>query len=149
MSAARAGVWPVEDLRVFLDGIWRVERAVRGPQSAALSALRGTAEFTPAGGGMRYTEYGRLSFGDSAVLAERRFHYDFPTPDRAAVRFRCGQPFHDLDLTTGRDSVVHLRAGDVYRGRYRVDDPRTWWVCWWITGPRKNFRTLTRYRRIA
>jgi hypothetical protein len=109
--------------------------------------LAGTACFTPAPGGLRYTERGTLIFGGYRGDAVQNYTFALITPGVAAVAFEDGRPFHTLDLTAGRADIIHACAPDSYRGRYRVECRESWSLAWIVTGPRKNLSIGTRYRR--
>ncbi|HYD30075.1 MAG TPA: DUF6314 family protein [Azospirillaceae bacterium] len=149
MESAIPRLWPVPNLRAFLTGVWKVERSVMGESPLALGHLRGTARFEPSGQTMRYEEQGCLSFGRSTVAAVRRLLFDFPAPTRAEVQFPDGQPFHQLDLATGDATVEIERDGTRWRGHYTVLDQRNWCVVWRVTGPCRDFRSVTRYSRLS
>lgn len=152
MGTANAALWPVDDLGRFLAGDWAMERSVLGEVPFAASHLLGVAHFAVNDSGLHYAEQGWMSFGRSAVSAERSLlfaRHSSGAPGRAVIRFGNGLPFHSLDLSTGHDCVVYVRQGDVYRGYYRVLDPQNWCVAWRITGQHKDFTTVTRYHRLA
>jgi hypothetical protein len=145
---ANAGMWPVTDLRAFLTGAWRIARTLHDARVGQDGSLEGTAEFTPRpDGGLNYLETGILRLGDHVGPAEQTYLYAFPTPDHAEVFRRDGSPFHALDLCTGHAEATHQCGADLYRGSFQVTGPDSWTAEWSVTGPRKDYRMLTRYNR--
>jgi hypothetical protein len=79
--------------------------------------------------------------------ALQSYRYAFPEPGRAAVHFRDGRFFHDLDLTAGRWTVTHLCNPDRYDGEFTVLDADRWRIVWRVSGPRKDLTLDSSYRR--
>jgi Family of unknown function (DUF6314) len=130
----------------FLPGTWSVERDVR---DAALGAGRftGTAAFTACDGGLAWEERGRLRLGA----------YDGPARRELAVRaedggwmvrFADGRPFHPLELRPAGWPVIHPCGADAYAGEYTVLGPDAFDVRWRVSGPAKDQRIESRYRRV-
>ncbi len=149
VADGNVGLWPVRDLRAFFQGVWRLERILVDGRLGQGGSMEGTALFAPSGPQrLLYSESGILRFGDYQGTAEHSYLYDFPAPGRAEITKHDGQRFHDLDLSRGRASVTHDCGPDLYRGLYGVADQDEWWVEWQVTGPRKDQRITTRYRRL-
>jgi hypothetical protein len=111
--------------------------------------LTGMACLTPCAQGLNYEEAGELQFGAyrGDVTARYRFVIDDGNTGAIAVLFADGRLFHRLDLSSGRDDVLHDCAPDRYRGRYRATGPDGWASSWHIAGPRKRMLIATRYAR--
>lgn len=149
MADGNPRVWPVADLRDFLQGVWRLDRILVDGCQGQGGSMEGTALFAPFGGErLLYSESGLLRMGDYEGMAEQSYFYAFPAPQRAAISRHDGQFFHDLDLSSGMASVAHACGDDRYRGRYGVINPSHWWMEWLVAGPRKDQRITTRYRRL-
>lgn len=149
VADGNARLWPVSDLRDFLLGVWRLDRILVDGRLGQGGTMEGTALFAPSGRRLLYSEAGKLRFGGHVGTAEQSYFYDFPQPGRAAITRHDGTPFVDLDLTAGRTEVVHRCGDDLYRGTFGVSASAHWWVEWEVTGPRKDQRISTRYRRLA
>jgi hypothetical protein len=134
------------DLIELLAGRWSVERRLEDRRSGRSGEFTGTATFTPDGDGLRWTEQGRIRFGDHDGPAGRRLSIA-PAGDGWLVAFDDGRPFHALDLAGGACVVEHVCGADRYDGEYRLRDPDTLEVTWRVTGPRKDVEIVTRYRR--
>jgi hypothetical protein len=142
----------VNDLKEFLRGVWWLRRQLHDHAAGQPGQLVGSAVFSPSGADLHYSEKGRLVIGDHANPvyegpALQSYRYAFPEPGRAAVHFRDGRFFHDLDLTAGRWTATHLCDPDRYDGEFTVLDADRWRVVWRVTGPRKDLTLDSSYRR--
>jgi hypothetical protein len=142
----------ISDLREFLQGSWRLERRLDDRRAGQQGRLSGQALFAPVEGDLLYREEGRLTIGDHVGPAEQSYRYAFPAPGegnaaRAAVHFRDGRFFHDLDLSRGVWACTHFCDPDRYEGEFSVLDADTWRVVWRVTGPRKDLTLDSTYRR--
>ncbi len=135
------------DLKAFLQGVWELTRTLEDRRAGQRGRLDGQAVFAPADAGLVYRERGVLCLGAFTGPAERVYRYGFPAPGRAEVAFEDGRVFHDLDLSHGRWSVAHSCRDDLYRGLFRLAAPGAWEAVWLVTGPRKDYRLVTRYNR--
>lgn len=141
------GGFPVADLRAFLAGRWRVVRLIEDRRAGQRGRLDGLALWAPAAGALAYREDGVLRLAGFEGPANRRYRYEFPAPARAEVRFEDGAPFHVLDLSGGAWRARHRCSADLYEGRFRAEGPCAWEARWRVTGPRKDYALVTRYRR--
>jgi Family of unknown function (DUF6314) len=137
----------VSDLKRFFQGVWRLERRIDDRRAGQQGSLSGEAVFIPDGAGLLYSEDGRMVIGGHDGTATQTYRYTFPDAGRAAVSFRDGRFFHDLDLRTGAWSCTHLCDPDRYDGEFTVLGPDTWRVVWKVTGPRKDLTLDSTYRR--
>lgn len=139
--------YPVQDLRAFLTGRWRIARRIRDARQDLSGRLAGYANFTAAPQGLIHDEAGLLRFGGYEGEATRRYLFAFDRPGAAFVHHADGSPFHELDLSSGLANIAHHCGGDIYRGRYWVLDKEEFVVSWAVSGPRKRYRMTTFYRR--
>lgn len=142
----------INDLKRFLHGTWRLERSLDDRRAGQRGSLSGEAVFTGQGDDLLYREEGRLTIGDHANPvyegpALQSYRYAFPEAARAAVHFRDGRFFHDLDLTSGAWACTHRCDPDRYEGAFSVLGPDSWRVVWRVTGPRKDLILDSSYRR--
>ncbi|MFE1437721.1 DUF6314 family protein [Streptomyces sp. NPDC058739] len=143
--------WPVPDVFAYLAGSWRVARVVRDLTDGTEGVFTGTTAFTPLdGGGLLHHESGTFTWRGTARPAERSLRFlPGPRPGTADVRFADGRPFHDLDLTTGRHTVGHPCAADLYRGEFTVTGADRWRTVWRVGGPAKDLLLTTDYEARA
>lgn len=139
--------WPVQDLGAFLTGEWRLARVVDDRRANLRGRFRGRAIFRPIDGGLAYRESGLLRFGNYCDVAQQTYIYRLLDQSRAEVRFRDGQSFHVLDLSTGDWIAPHICESDRYDGRFCVRDGNVFEVRWTIAGPRKDLTVVSRLRR--
>lgn len=123
-------------------GRWSVARVIRHAGGGTVR-FRGTAEWVPEGDRLRCVETGRLE-QDGAGYEARRETLWQDAGDGIAVAFADGRPFHVW--RQGREAR-HDCPPDDYRLRYDLSAWPRWSVRWRVTGPRKDYRALTRYRR--
>ncbi|MCH8035883.1 MAG: hypothetical protein IIC53_02030 [Proteobacteria bacterium] len=147
--APDGGTLGILDLMDFLQGVWDLTRTLEDRRAGQRGRFDGRAVFAPAGAGLAYRERGVLRLGAFTGPAERVYCYAVPTPARAEVAFEDGRPFHDLDLSQGRWSVVHRCRDDLYRGRFEVEGRDRWTAVWRVSGPRKDQVLCGRYDRVG
>ncbi len=139
------------DLMDFLQGVWDLTRTLEDRRAGQRGRFDGRAVFAPARAGLVCRERGVLRLGAFTGPAERVTRYRFPAPGRAPARaevtFEDGRPFHDLDLSHGRWSVVHRCRDDLYRGSFEVEGRDRWTAVWRVSGPRKDQVLHGRYDR--
>ena len=140
---------PVEDLRAFLLGSWRISRRIYDARLGLSGRFEGSAAFTPAPGGLFYEEAGRLRFGAHEGEATQRFRFAIEPRASATVYRADGSLFHRLELGSGTADIVHDCGADRYCGRYRVLGEDRLSVVWRVTGPRKRYRLATLHSRIG
>ncbi|MHA7292641.1 DUF6314 family protein [Arthrobacter sp. HLT1-21] len=136
----------------YLGGAWTVDRTLQDLSSGLAGTFSGTASFTPDDdGALLHRERGTLVWaGSSPAPATRELLWRAAgSAPSAEVFFPDGRYFHGLDLTTGKDSPVHQCAPDVYRGHFVLVDADSWHYTWWVSGPQKDLRLVTRLRRVT
>ncbi|HSR71148.1 MAG TPA: DUF6314 family protein [Kiloniellales bacterium] len=138
-------------MKSFLEGRWELDREVLDHRLGRAGRFHGTADFAPGEttpDSLDWREIGRLRFGAHEGPGEQRYRLDFAAPHCARVRYADGRIFHDLDLSTGSWTVEHACGPDLYRGRFAVSAADRWTLVWRVTGPRKDLRLSTCYRRL-
>ena len=126
-------------------GRWALQRKIddaRGPDAV----FEGTATLTAQNAGLLYFETGHLRLGDHAFVAERRYSWSSPAPGRIEVRFDDGRAFHAISLTQ-RPVARHDCDPDTYLVQYDFGSWPDWRCSWHVTGPRKDYRMVTDYKR--
>jgi hypothetical protein len=135
-----------------LAGRWALTRTF----SPDLGRMSGTATFTPVGTDeLLYREDGTLELtGGYRGSAWREYRY--LRDDESTIRIvltDTGVTMHTLRVPGGAAEAlveagdVHLCGADTYQGRYRFALPGGFEVDMTVSGPRKDYRTHTVYRR--
>ncbi|WP_333713283.1 DUF6314 family protein [Yoonia sp.] len=128
-------------------GDWRITREISDFRLRDSGRLEGLARFTAEGDGLRYHESGTLRFaGGAPIRAERGYLWHFTDTD-VQVAHADGAPFHSFARTGEPEATPHLCGEDLYRGTYDFSAFPDWQVTWEVQGPRKDYRSVTRYRR--
>ncbi len=133
-------------MRQLADFIGRFDlsRVIEDRRAGAVSRFSGQAVIAPGEGGAVYTETGVLTLNEQQFEAERRYFW-VQDGVRVAVSFADGAPFHWFDPAAGGQASAHLCGADMYRGGYDLAHWPDWSVTWDVSGPRKEYRSVTRY----
>ena len=123
-----------------LSGAWRTARVIRHA-GGGTARFAGMSTWAPDGDGLRCVEAGRLSQGGAGFEARRETLWR-ATDDGIEVRFSDSRPFHVID----GPHAQHDCPPDTYLLDYDWSGWPRWSVGWRVTGPRKDYRALTRYR---
>lgn len=137
------------DVLARFAGTWSVDRGVADARAGLDGTFRGTATSTPTGdGGLACVEEGVLAFGGDVRPAGRRLLLRSDGDGAVDVLFGDGRPFYRFDLRGDRWSGVHGCGDDTYtvRGRFVGED--AYEEVWHASGPRKDYRLTTTYRRL-
>jgi hypothetical protein len=127
-------------------GNWRLDRVILGADGAETGRLVGTARFVTRDGGYDYAEDGTLTLpGAPPMPATRASRWDL-VEGRVVVAFPDGRPFHAFARAAAAEAV-HLCDPDIYRVAYDFRDWPVWRADWRVTGPRKDYRMVSVYRR--
>ena len=125
-------------------GTWTVHRRIEHADGTE-ATFDGVAEFTPSGGGLDYRERGVLTLPqDTQMRAERGYRWAEDGP-MIHVAFADGRPFHSFD--PGRPEAVHDCPPDRYHVCYDFGAWPSWRAIWTVSGPQKDYRMISRYRR--
>lgn len=131
------------------EGVWQIDRRITDRLTGAESRLTGQAQITPGDDGWLYHETGKLVLAGGAALSSERRYLWRATAGGIAVFFADGRPFHDF--VPGQTGAVapHHCDPDLYRPQYDFDDWPVWTLRWDVTGPRKDYTSVTTHRRAA
>ena len=133
------------DITDFL-GRYTVTRRIDDRLAGTGATFEGRAEIAGEGPGAVYREVGTLSIAGKSFEAERRYLWRMDG-ERIAVAFEDGRPFHSFDPRRGGAAEEHLCGDDLYRGGYDLSDWPAWTLTWTVTGPRKDYTSVTRLVR--
>lgn len=124
-------------------GSWSVRRRVLDARTGQVTRFEGTALISP----LHFAECGLVQHGGQTFAASRRYRLIFGERE-IQVFFPDGRPFIAL-VRASAQRVQHICGEDRYRGRFLFADADLWTESWSVLGPRKDYRSLARYRRIA
>ena len=136
MAAAPTGIADFE-------GRWRLDRRISDLRDGGLNWLTGEAVLASG----VWEEHGMLRLSGGPPQAAARRYIWTETEGGVAVAFADGRPFHVLPLGTRAAEVRHDCAPDLYLGRYDFARWPDWTLEWRVTGPRKDYVSLTRFSR--
>lgn len=130
------------------EGEWQITRDITDRKAGQTWRLEGRAVLEAQGDDrLLYTESGTLRFGDGTPMAAtRRYLWQF-TPEGVKMLFEDGKPFHSFvpeGYVTGSE---HPCGEDVYRVRYDFIPWPRWRSVWLVTGPRKDYTSITEFTR--
>lgn len=129
-----------------LEGPWLLDRVVTHSDGTE-HRLLGRAEFRRSGVRLVHDEEGILT-GDGMppVRATRRYIWR-AEPGRLECAFPDNRPFHTIPLGVERPETTYLCPPDRYVVSYDFADAAEWRSTWRVTGPRKDYRMVSTYRR--
>lgn len=126
-------------------GEWTVTRRIEDRRAGREGTFSGRAVFLPDGDGLDYREEGSIAFpGQPPLRAERRYRWRAEGA-RIAVLYADGRPFHSFSQAL--PGAEHLCAPDLYQVRYAFEGWPVWECVWDVSGPRKDYRLHSVYRR--
>ncbi|WP_203758581.1 DUF6314 family protein [Cellulomonas chitinilytica] len=129
-------------------GEWSIDRAIVDARAGLDGVLRGTARFDPTDdGGLACVEEGVLTFGGSQRPAQRRLLLQPAAGGAVEVLFGDGRPFYRFDLVDDSWSGEHGCGRDTYTVTGRFLGADRFEEVWHATGPAKDYRLTTTYRR--
>ncbi len=130
-------------------GRWRLLRRIDDRLNRTAGRLDGTAAFRAEGVGLLCEERGALSYaGGPPVEAVRRYFWRGAPAGRIAVAFADGRRFHSFALGAAA-TARHDCAPDLYLVSYDFADWPRWRAEWTVTGPRKDYVSVSDYVRLA
>ncbi|WP_296424170.1 DUF6314 family protein [Yoonia sp.] len=127
-------------------GGWQLRRMIADRLTGQDGQLTGTAHFADAGQGrLKYTETGQLRLGHGPVLAATRSYFWQFADDRVAVTFADGAAFHSFAPAGHAAGTDHPCGADFYTVRYDFTRWPEWQATWVVTGPRKDYSSVSVY----
>jgi hypothetical protein len=128
-------------------GVWHIERVIEDVRAARTGTLTGEARFALTPDGLAYVEEGTLAFPDSPPMqATRRYLWRDGGSGTIDVWFDDGRFFHRFDAEDPAPAASHDCPPDSYRGRYDFRAWPRWQAEWRVTGPRKDYGIVSRFR---
>ncbi|WP_322892141.1 MULTISPECIES: DUF6314 family protein [unclassified Yoonia] len=131
-------------------GRWQVVRRIDDRHGRMQGEFTGVAEMQPVGdAGLIYTESGQMRIGTAPVMqAVRRYLWDFGE-GLVTVRFEDGRDFHTFVPAGQAAGTDHPCGADHYRVVYDFTRWPLWRATWDVTGPRKDYTSVTDYSRVV
>ncbi|MFG5380310.1 DUF6314 family protein [Yoonia sp. R2-816] len=129
-------------------GEWRITREITDRLTGNAGRLEGTATFTDdAPDTLLYEERGRLRLGDGPEMAAtRRYRWHF-ADGRVDMTFDDGSAFHSFVPHSYVSGTDHQCGDDAYAVRYDFIPWPRWRAVWVVTGPRKDYTSVTEFTR--
>ena len=129
-------------------GVWQLNRHIDDRHGHQQGLFQGRAIFHENGPDqLDYIEEGQIQFGSGPVLtANRRYQWHF-MDTHIEVRFENGDAFHSFVAAGQADGTEHPCGDDHYTVRYDFKNWPQWQATWQVTGPRKDYTSITQYRR--
>ena len=131
-------------------GAWALQRAIEDVRTGRAGSLTGEARFTAVADGLAYSEDGRLAFaGSPPMRASRRYLWKNGGAGTVEVWFEDSRFFHRFDAEDPAPAAAHDCRPDTYRVRYDFRAWPRWQAEWRVTGPRKDYGIVSRYRPLG
>lgn len=129
-------------------GVWDVDRDIEDVRAGRRGRFTGRATFTPVAEGLRYREDGVLALdGAPEMPATRSYLWRDGGGGAIEVLFEDGRHFHRFLPDETDPGDIHACDPDTYRVRYDFRHWPRWQASWRVTGPRKDYGMLSRFRR--
>jgi hypothetical protein len=149
------GSSPVADTLGYLLGTWQVSRAIDDRRAGISGSFDGTAVLAGAPGAdllapgarARYTETGTLRYGRHTGPAQRTLDATRLESGAVLLSFTNGQPYIELDLSTGVCERRHPCGEDTYDSAMVVRSADVLEERWLVRGPAKDYTAITTLRR--
>ncbi|MCU7556026.1 DUF6314 family protein [Alteromonas sp. ASW11-19] len=125
-------------------GQWQLQRKIIQSNGDEF-VFEGEATFSWCGSWLNYQESGQVTAPDGRQLsAERTYCWQPGTSQQIDVYFEDGRFFHSFSKDTPQ--AEHLCGNDHYKVDYVFNQWPVWESYWRVTGPRKDYTMLSRYR---
>lgn len=129
-------------------GTWRLNRQISDRYAGHAGRFRGLAQFSLLeSDGLTYDETGSMQLGDGPQMtATRRYLWLFDT-DGVAVHFSDGKAFYRFTPSGMGQGTDHPCGDDYYKVQYDFTRWPDWTATWTVTGPRKDYTSVSRYAK--
>lgn len=145
----------IADTLDFLLGRWEIVRFLTDHANERTGVFRGTVEvsFHPGtADDVSYREVGLLRLGTQLSKAQRSLACRRAPRGAVTTFLPAGDPFIELDLTSGSCDAEHRCGDDLYRLAFYLLSPDCIEESWQVSGPTKAYEasaTLTRLPRVS
>ncbi|MEJ6402333.1 DUF6314 family protein [Yoonia sp. 2307UL14-13] len=130
------------------EGTWQISRVITDRLAGQTGQLDGVATFTRTDGNtLAYVEEGTLQLADGPKLqATRPYRWHFGD-DVVAMTFADGSAFHSFVPEGYVEGTEHDCGDDTYAVRYDFIPWPRWRAVWVVSGPRKDYTSVTEFTR--
>lgn len=126
----------------FDGGSWQMERVIDDARTGQSQRFSGHAVLQEG----VFREVGVLHLDTGPLAASRQYLWS-GTGQGLHIAFDDGRPFHDVDLSQSQPQATHHCDPDLYRVAYDFRAWPDWQATWAVTGPRKDYKMITCYRK--
>jgi hypothetical protein len=127
-------------------GRWDLDRDIEDVRAGRSGRFAGRAEFQPTAAGLAYHEEGLLALDGAAPLtATREYLWRDGGAGAIEVFFGDGRFFHRFLADEPEPAAAHDCPPDRYRVRYDFRQWPRWTAAWRVSGPRKDYRLVSRF----
>lgn len=126
----------------ILVGDWKVRRTMIDFLTGATYRFAGDVVVTADA----FSEHGIMRIGSREMPASRRYRLE-PGEGSMRILHADGRDFIALEPKAVQ-TVRHLCGADLYVGRFFFRGPDEWAEAWRVKGPRKNYASLSKFRRL-
>lgn len=129
-------------------GSWILSRQIVDRHGGQDGRMDGRMVLAPQGDDMlQYAEMGEMRLDNGPVLqASRSYLWRFAI-DRVVVTFADGAAFHSFVPKGQAAGTDHPCGDDFYRVAYDFTPWPHWTATWDVSGPRKDYTSVSRYQR--
>ena len=142
-DAAGAGAGPWQSIADSIAGDWTVRRTMIDFLAGATYNFTGNAVVTADA----FTERAIMQIGAHAMPASRAYKLE-RRGHLVGILRADGSEFIELE-PKATQIVQHQCGADIYAGRFLFRSPDEWAEAWRVKGPRKNYASLSRFRRLG
>ena len=129
-------------------GTWQLTRRITDRHGQMQGEFAGTAMLMPVGDDLLdYVETGQMRLGAAPVMAATRAYLWQFGAERVQVRFADGRDFHSFAPRGQAAGTDHPCGDDHYTVVYDFTRWPLWRATWVVTGPRKDYTSVTDYTR--
>tara|TARA_R100000687_G_scaffold19296_1_gene15716 strand:- start:5673 stop:6137 length:465 start_codon:yes stop_codon:yes gene_type:complete len=125
-------------------GAWQLSRQILQQRGETFS-FEGQANFNWSASELIYHESGVVTAPDGRELQAQRSYFWQQTGGKLAVLFDDKRFFHSFSAAD--PNAQHLCGDDHYVVNYNFDHWPLWESRWQVTGPRKDYKMISVYRR--
>ena len=129
-------------------GDWILQRQITDRYLNQTGVFSGLATLQPLEPDvLKYSENGKVRLGEGPCMSATRDYVWRFVGNRVEVKFVNGDAFHIFVPAGAVDGTDHPCGDDFYRVHYDFLQWPEWTVTWTVSGPRKDYTSVSRYVR--
>lgn len=128
-----------EDLISFLRGSWKISREIIENENGKITRAEGKASFSMASDGLKYSDNVQLG---SNIDSFQEYLYKIED-DQLIVCFKDTSLFYEL----GDDGYASYQCNEDNYGIEYVFYPESFTLTYYVSGPKKDYTMITKYKR--